>query len=83
MDASFCSSVSGSVGLGLNLNDSQDVGEEDDDGAGPPVGLGEREELVAKHDKVYTTLIRDHNGLGFSIAGGRGSSPFRDDSNVS
>ncbi|CAG0914556.1 unnamed protein product [Notodromas monacha] len=43
---------------------------------------GEDEELVVKHDKIYTTLIRDHNGLGFSIAGGRGSSPFRDDSNA-
>ncbi|KAK9505211.1 hypothetical protein O3M35_009308 [Rhynocoris fuscipes] len=29
---------------------------------------------------VYTTLIRDQNGLGFSIAGGKGCPPFRDNS---
>ncbi|XP_046396097.1 protein lap4-like isoform X3 [Ischnura elegans] len=31
-------------------------------------------------DVIHTTLIRDQNGLGFSIAGGKGSSPFRDGS---
>lgn len=30
---------------------------------------------------VYTTLIRDSNGLGFSIAGGKGCPPFRTDGN--
>ncbi|XP_034252876.1 protein lap4-like isoform X4 [Thrips palmi] len=30
---------------------------------------------------VYTTLIRDSNGLGFSIAGGKGCPPFRSDGN--
>ncbi|XP_073992642.1 scribble planar cell polarity protein isoform X10 [Rhodnius prolixus] len=29
---------------------------------------------------VYTTLIRDQNGLGFSIAGGKGCPPYRDNS---
>ncbi|KAL0832117.1 hypothetical protein ABMA28_001588 [Loxostege sticticalis] len=29
---------------------------------------------------VHTTLIRDGAGLGFSIAGGKGSPPYRDDS---
>ncbi|XP_041968103.1 protein lap4 isoform X23 [Aricia agestis] len=31
---------------------------------------------------VHTTLIRDGSGLGFSIAGGRGSPPYRDDSDA-
>lgn len=30
----------------------------------------------------HTTLIRDQNGLGFSIAGGEGSPPFKDNSDV-
>ncbi|XP_060836590.1 protein scribble homolog isoform X4 [Rhopalosiphum padi] len=31
-----------------------------------------------KKQIVYTTLIRDQNGLGFSIAGGKGSSHFKE-----
>ncbi|KAK9307225.1 hypothetical protein QLX08_002389 [Tetragonisca angustula] len=31
---------------------------------------------------VHTTLIRDQNGLGFSIAGGEGSPPFKDNSDA-
>ncbi|CAH2085533.1 unnamed protein product [Euphydryas editha] len=31
---------------------------------------------------VHTTLIRDGSGLGFSIAGGKGSPPYRDDSDA-
>jgi len=31
---------------------------------------------------VYTTLIRDQNGLGFSIAGGKGCSPFKENNEV-
>ncbi|XP_049827620.1 protein lap4 isoform X17 [Schistocerca gregaria] len=31
---------------------------------------------------VYTTLIRDQNGLGFSIAGGKGSPPYKDNSDA-
>ncbi|XP_047097582.1 protein lap4 isoform X9 [Schistocerca piceifrons] len=31
---------------------------------------------------VYTTLIRDQNGLGFSIAGGKGSPPYKDSSDA-
>ncbi|XP_063893848.1 protein lap4 isoform X2 [Helicoverpa armigera] len=31
---------------------------------------------------VHTTLIRDGAGLGFSIAGGKGSPPYRDDSDA-
>lgn len=30
----------------------------------------------------HTTLIRDQNGLGFSIAGGEGSPSFKDNSDV-
>lgn len=31
---------------------------------------------------MYTTLIRDQNGLGFSIAGGKGTSPFKENNEV-
>ena len=33
-------------------------------------------------EKVETTLYRDEGGLGFSIAGGRGSVPFKGNDNV-
>ncbi|CAB0002794.1 unnamed protein product, partial [Nesidiocoris tenuis] len=36
---------------------------------------------VRKHN-IYVTLIRDQNGLGFSIAGGKGCPPYKDDSNI-
>lgn len=35
-----------------------------------------------KKQIVYTTLIRDQNGLGFSIAGGKGSSHSRENNEV-
>jgi len=35
-----------------------------------------------KKQIVYTTLIRDQNGLGFSIAGGKGSSPSKENNEV-
>lgn len=35
-----------------------------------------------KKQIVYTTLIRDQNGLGFSIAGGKGCTPFKDNTEV-
>ena len=31
-------------------------------------------------EKIYTTLLRDNSGLGFSIAGGQGATPFKDTS---
>ena len=31
---------------------------------------------------VHTTLIRDQNGLGFSIAGGKGSPPYKPNSDA-
>lgn len=34
-------------------------------------------------ETIYTTLMRDHNGLGFSIAGGRGAAQYKDGSDVS
>lgn len=36
------------------------------------------EDLILQKVSVHTTLIRDPNGLGFSIAGGKGSPPFKD-----
>ncbi|XP_067121848.1 protein lap4-like isoform X2 [Centruroides vittatus] len=30
-------------------------------------------------ETIHTTLIREHNGLGFSIAGGQGSLPYKED----
>ncbi|KAK7058735.1 hypothetical protein SK128_027786, partial [Halocaridina rubra] len=33
-------------------------------------------------ETIYTTLMRDHNGLGFSIAGGRGAAQFKDGSDA-
>ncbi|KAG8230123.1 hypothetical protein J437_LFUL010615, partial [Ladona fulva] len=45
-----------------------------------------RSYLTAAHkppvDVIHITLIRDQNGLGFSIAGGKGSSPFKDGSDI-
>lgn len=35
-----------------------------------------------KKQIVYTTLIRDQNGLGFSIAGGKGSSHSKENNEV-
>ena len=29
-------------------------------------------------EKIYTTLLRDHTGLGFSIAGGLGAAPYKE-----
>ncbi|KAK8743107.1 hypothetical protein OTU49_001527 [Cherax quadricarinatus] len=40
---------------------------------------GEMEILT---ETLYTTLMRDHNGLGFSIAGGRGAAQFKDGSDA-
>merc|ERR1719220_1334531 len=38
------------------------------------------EDLVVRVEKIYTTLLRDNTGLGFSIAGGLGAAPFKDTS---
>lgn len=39
--------------------------------------------LELRRERVYVTLLRDHTGLGFSIGGGKGGSPFKDGSEVS
>merc|ERR550539_1179830 len=36
------------------------------------------EDLVIKVEKIYTTLLRDNTGLGFSIAGGLGAAPYKE-----
>ena len=38
----------------------------------------ETEDLVIRVEKIYTTLLRDTTGLGFSIAGGQGATPFKE-----
>jgi len=38
--------------------------------------LKETEDLVIKLETIYTTLLRDQAGLGFSVAGGQGAIPF-------
>ena len=40
----------------------------------------EGEDLVIKVEKIYTTLLRDNTGLGFSIAGGLGAAPYKEGS---
>jgi len=42
--------------------------------------LEETEDLSIKTEKVYTTLLRNQTGLGFSIAGGKGAVPYMEGS---
>ena len=42
--------------------------------------MQDSEDLVIKIEKIYTTLLRDNSGLGFSIAGGLGAAPFKEGS---
>ncbi|XP_042875532.1 protein lap4-like isoform X13 [Penaeus japonicus] len=56
-------------------------------GDGEPNGEMEHYEIVNSPtqiltETIYTTLMRDHNGLGFSIAGGRGAAQFKDGSDA-
>jgi hypothetical protein len=39
-------------------------------------------DVETRKQTVHTTLIRDQNGLGFSISGGKGSPPYKDKSDV-
>ena len=39
-------------------------------------------EIFLKQERVYVTLMRDHTGLGFSIAGGKGGDPYKDGTDV-
>lgn len=38
--------------------------------------------LIPHKVMIHTTLIRDQHGLGFSIAGGKGSPPFKDNTDA-
>jgi protein scribble len=42
-----------------------------------------KEGMETRKEMVHTTLIRDSQGLGFSIAGGKGSPGFKEGSDVS
>lgn len=44
--------------------------------------LSDSKDVEVRKQIVSTTLIRDQNGLGFSIAGGKGCPPFKDNSDV-
>ncbi|XP_023710095.1 protein scribble homolog isoform X5 [Cryptotermes secundus] len=39
-------------------------------------------DVETRKQTVHTTLIRDQNGLGFSISGGKGSPPYKDKSDA-
>lgn len=47
----------------------------------PPITTND-DEMVLQKMLIHTTLIRDSRGLGFSIAGGRGSQPFKANSDA-
>lgn len=47
----------------------------------PPLHI-ENEPPTTQKVMIHTTLIRDSRGLGFSIAGGKGSQPFKSDSDA-
>lgn len=47
----------------------------------PPLTI-ENESPATQKVLIHTTLIRDSRGLGFSIAGGKGSQPFKADSDA-
>lgn len=47
----------------------------------PPLNI-DNEPLQTQKVSIHTTLIRDSRGLGFSIAGGKGSQPFKTDSDA-
>ncbi|CAL4058825.1 unnamed protein product, partial [Meganyctiphanes norvegica] len=47
---------------------------EPQNGEPPP----DQEDMEVLTETLYTTLCRDHNGLGFSIAGGRGAQQFKE-----
>uniref|UniRef100_A0A6P7G3I0 Protein lap4-like isoform X3 n=1 Tax=Diabrotica virgifera virgifera TaxID=50390 RepID=A0A6P7G3I0_DIAVI len=48
----------------------------------PPLPPQLEEEVPLQKVLVHTTLIRDSKGLGFSIAGGKGSQPFKADNDA-
>lgn len=48
----------------------------------PTVDDNNDDDVILNKIQVHTTLIRDSRGLGFSIAGGKGSQPFKADSDA-
>ncbi|XP_056635596.1 protein lap4-like isoform X6 [Diorhabda sublineata] len=48
----------------------------------PPLPPPLDEDITLQKILIHTTLIRDSRGLGFSIAGGKGSQPFKADSDA-
>ncbi|XP_057652666.1 protein lap4-like isoform X19 [Diorhabda carinulata] len=48
----------------------------------PPLPPPLDEDISLQKILIHTTLIRDSRGLGFSIAGGKGSQPFKADSDA-
>ncbi|KAG5875963.1 hypothetical protein JTB14_034384 [Gonioctena quinquepunctata] len=50
--------------------------------APPPLPPPLDDDVVLQKVLIHTTLIRDSRGLGFSIAGGKGSQPFKADSDA-
>lgn len=48
----------------------------------PPSTIAANDEMILSKVFIHTTLIRDSRGLGFSIAGGRGSQPFKANSDA-
>lgn len=47
-----------------------------------PLPPAVEDDVVLQTVQIHTTLIRDSRGLGFSIAGGKGSPPFKTDSDA-
>ncbi|XP_074033149.1 scribble planar cell polarity protein isoform X6 [Leptinotarsa decemlineata] len=48
----------------------------------PPLPPPLEDDIAFQKVLIHTTLIRDSRGLGFSIAGGKGSQPFKADSDA-
>lgn len=47
-----------------------------------PEPIKTSKDVETRQQTVHITLIRDQNGLGFSISGGKGSPPYKDNSDV-
>jgi hypothetical protein len=47
-----------------------------------PEPIKTSKDVETRKQSVHITLIRDQNGLGFSISGGKGSPSYKDDSDV-
>jgi hypothetical protein len=47
-----------------------------------PEPINTSRDVETRKQTVHTTLIRDQNGLGFTISGGKGSPSYKDNSDV-